>query len=35
MQRFHWPPSVFAEMDEYEKAFVIAAVDRIMKEAKK
>jgi len=30
MQRFHWTPSVYADMDEYERAFVIAAVDKII-----
>jgi len=29
MKHFHWTPSVFAELDEYEKAFVVAAVDKI------
>jgi hypothetical protein len=30
MQRFHWTPSEYASMDEYEKAFVVAALDKII-----
>lgn len=29
MKYFHWTPSVYAQMDEYEKAFVAAAVEKI------
>lgn len=35
MQRFHWTPSVYADMNEYEKAFVAAALDKIIESEKR
>nr|DAT81545.1 MAG TPA: hypothetical protein [Caudoviricetes sp.] len=33
MHKFHWSPSYFVNLDENEKAFVIAAIDiRVEKE---
>lgn len=26
LQKFHWAPSYFLDLDEYEKAFVIASI---------
>jgi hypothetical protein len=30
MKYFHWKPSVIADMDENERAFVVAAIDKIL-----
>lgn len=35
MREFHWKPSVFIELDDNEKATVIAFIDYQLKEEKK
>ncbi len=35
LHKFHWLPSVFLELDPYERAFVIAAIDVRVENEKK
>jgi len=35
LQKFHWLPSFFAELDRNEKAFVIASIDLRVEEEKR
>jgi len=35
LHKFHWLPSVFLNLDNQEKAFVIAAIDIRVKEEEK
>ncbi len=35
LHKFNMPPSVFMEFDDYEKAFIIAAIDKKIESEKK
>ena len=35
LQKFHWLPSFFSELDRNEKAFVIASIDLRVEEEKR